>query len=94
MSLLNGGDMTEKEILTWSGRSSKFLKVLGVVLAIVVVSELIGMVKFAVGPGTVVLLPMLYAVISGMLITPDVLGKKISAVKKLIGNDEIEIAGV
>ncbi|MCF7942590.1 MAG: DUF3100 domain-containing protein [Spirochaetia bacterium] len=86
--------MTEKEILTWSGRSSKFLKVLGVVLAIVVVSELIGMVKFAVGPGTVVLLPMLYAVIIGMLITPDVLGKKISALKKLIGNDEIEIAGV
>lgn len=86
--------MKEKEILSWKGRSQSFLKVLAVVLLIVVISELIGIIKFALGPGTVVFLPMLYAVIIGMLITPDILGKKIAALKKLIDKDEIEIAGV
>jgi hypothetical protein len=45
-------------------------KVHGIVLVLIVVSELIGLIKFSVGPGTVVLLPMLYALILGILLTP------------------------
>lgn len=39
-------------------------------LAIVIISELIGIRKYTVGVGTVVLLPMLYAIIIGVLFTP------------------------
>lgn len=45
-------------------------KVHGIVLALIIVSELIGLIKFSVGPGTVVLLPMLYALLLGILLTP------------------------
>ncbi|PLX31782.1 MAG: DUF3100 domain-containing protein [Clostridiales bacterium] len=63
------------------------------VLFIVVISEFIGIKKFAVGPGTVTLLPMLYAVIFGMLVTPGILGKVVAPLKKLVDNDVIEFAG-
>ncbi|MDA3955641.1 DUF3100 domain-containing protein [Oceanispirochaeta sp.] len=86
--------MTEKETLSWRGRSRIFLTLLAVVLVLVIISELIGIVKISVGPGTVVLLPMLFAVILGMLITPDLLGKKIKVLKKIVNEDTIELAGV
>lgn len=41
-----------------------------VVLGIVIISEFIRQRKFAVGPGTVLLLPMLYALVIGVLTTP------------------------
>lgn len=41
-----------------------------VVLALVVVSELIGIVTFKVGPGKLVLLPMLYAMFMGIFLGP------------------------
>ncbi|PIE34364.1 hypothetical protein CSA56_07740 [candidate division KSB3 bacterium] len=62
------------------------------VLVIVIVCELIGIHKFKVGPGSLVLLPMLYAVVLGLLITPDVLGKKIEALKKIISMKECKLA--
>ncbi len=86
--------MAEKEILSWKSRSETFLKLLAVILGIVIISELIGIIKMKLGPGTVVFLPMLYAVIIGMLLTPDILGKRIPALKKLIGEEAVEIAGV
>ncbi len=57
------------------------------VLLIVIVSELIGIHKIKIGPGSVVLLPMLYAVIIGILITPDVLGKPLGFLKKNCYNE-------
>lgn len=63
------------------------------VFFIVIISEFIGIKKFAVGPGTVTLLPMLYAVIFGMLVTPKLLGKVIAPLKKLVDDDAIEFAG-
>jgi hypothetical protein len=86
--------MTEKETLSWNGRSKVFLRLLPVVLVLVIIAELIGIIKFSLGPGTVVLLPMLFAVIMGILLTPPVLGKRIAALKKLIDDDVIELAGV
>lgn len=60
---------------------------------ITILSELIGTHRLNIGIGTIVFLPMLYAVVMGILITPDVLGKRIPALKKLIGDAEIELAG-
>ncbi|MCY6369769.1 DUF3100 domain-containing protein [Clostridium ganghwense] len=45
-------------------------KLHGIVLILVIISELIGTFKFKCGPGTIVLLPMLYALIIGIFLTP------------------------
>jgi len=45
-------------------------KIHGIALILVIVAELIGIIKFQVGPGTIVLLPMLYALIFGILLSP------------------------
>lgn len=80
--------MTEKKSV-----SKALVNAFFVVLIIVVISEFIGIKKFAVGPGTVTLLPMLYAVIFGMLFTPGLLGKVIAPLKKLVTDDVIEFSG-
>lgn len=51
-------------------RALKNWKVHGIVLVLVVISELIGIFKFQLGPGTVVLLPMLYALVMGVFLSP------------------------
>ncbi len=86
--------MTEKEVLSWKGRFKVFIPLLSVVMVLVIVAELIGTVKITLGPGTIVLLPMLFAVILGMLLTPSLLGKKLVFLNKFINNDTIELAGV
>ncbi len=62
------------------------------VFIIVIISELIGINSFPVGIATVTLLPMLYAVIIGMLVTPGLLGKVIPGLKKLVDKDVVEFA--
>ncbi len=84
--------MKEKNVLETQGRWGIHLKLYFTVLVIVIISELIGIHKFPVGPGTVILLPMLYAVIMGIALSPLLLGKAISALKSLISEDEIELA--
>lgn len=71
---------------------SSFLKLCLTVLTIVVITELFGTKTFKLGPGQVVLLPMLFAVIIGMLITPDLLGSEIKALKKIISMKEVKKA--
>ena len=85
--------MKEIDILRMQGRSSIFLRLFLVTLVITIVSELIGKIIFSVGPGKVVFLPMLYAVIIGLVITPDLLGKVIQPLKKAVGGKEIQLAG-
>ena len=75
------------------GRWPQYWKLYGTVLVIVIVTEIIGIIRFSLDRGTVVLLPMLFAVVIGILITPDVLGKPIKALRKLISMEEVEIAG-
>ncbi len=69
------------------------IKLYLVVLVIVIIGELIGIKKIPVGPGSVVLLPMLYAVIIGLLITPDLLGKAIKPLQNIISEDVMDMAG-
>lgn len=85
--------MESNDALETTGRLSSHAKLYLAVLVIVIVTELIGIHKFPVGPGTVVLLPMLYAVIIGLLITPQVLGTVIAGLKKVISEEEVELAG-
>ena len=83
----------EKEDMSSNGGNITFIKLFLVVLLITIVSEGIGIKKYSIGPGAVVLLPMLYAVIIGLVITPDILGKPLKFLKKFVFNDEIELAG-
>lgn len=85
-------ELSEKELLKFKGREGIFIKLILTALVIVIISEFIGTNTFDVGIGSIVLLPMLYAVIIGILITPDVLGKKIKGLGKIIGKEEIELA--
>lgn len=84
---------TGHEETGWKGKIGMYARLYIAVLLIVIISELIGIHKIKMGPGSVVLLPMLYAVIIGILITPDVLGKPFKFLGKLISSKEIEAAG-
>ena len=63
------------------------------VLIIVVVSEWIGVTSIHIGKTTINFLPMLYAVILGVIITPDLLGNYIKPLGKFISRKEISITG-
>ena len=86
--------LSEAEILNTRGRFLVFSRLFLTVILIVMVSEFFGIKKIPMGPGAVVLLPMLYAVIIGLFITPDLLGKPIKLLRKAVSKDEIELAGV
>ncbi|MCT4621812.1 MAG: DUF3100 domain-containing protein [Marinisporobacter sp.] len=85
--------LTEDELIEMKNRGSIFTKLYISVLLIVIICEFIGIKKIAVGPGQVVLLPMLYAVIIGMVITPDLLGKSVKALRTLIPDEVMDLAG-
>lgn len=59
---------------------------------IVIITETIGKVSIPVWRVSVILFPMLYAVVIGTLITPDLLGKRITVLKKLVNSSEIKWA--
>ncbi len=82
-----------QDLIETKGRTSIFVKLYLVVTLIVIVTEMIGILTFKVGPGQVVLLPMLFAVIIGMVLTPDLLGKVFTGLKKVISSEEVETAG-
>ena len=48
----------------------KNFKLHGIVLCLIIIAELIGAHKFQIGVGTIVLLPMLFALLLGVLTTP------------------------
>lgn len=85
--------LSENELINPKGRSQIFIRLYIAVLIIVMISEFIGTQQIDIGIGTVVLLPMLFAVVLGMLATPDLLGSKIEALKSLVSEDEVELAG-
>ncbi len=67
----------------------KNLKLHALVLALIVISEMIGVIKFSIGIGIIALLPMLYALIFGLLLTPKFLNiakeKEMEDAASLIG---------
>lgn len=83
----------QTEIMETKGRWIIFIKLFSVVAFLGIISEIIGTKSFKVGPGKVVLLPMIFALIIGIAMTPDALGKKIKQLRNIISDDEIELAG-
>lgn len=80
------GENTESgrwDPLRTTNRWSFHLKAHLVVLAIVIVAEAIGTFEYAVGPGAVVIIPMLYAVVFGMLLSYRVLGAYITQLRRV-----------
>lgn len=73
--------------------NKNLFKLMLTALFIVVGCEFIGEYTVNIGPVALVLFPMLYAVIVGIIITPDLLGKKIKVLREMIGEKEINIAG-
>ncbi|WP_195939669.1 DUF3100 domain-containing protein [Romboutsia sp. 1001713B170131_170501_G6] len=73
--------------------NKSLMKVMIATLLIVVGCEFIGEYTVKLGSVALVLFPMLYAVIIGIIITPDLLGKKIKVLKEMVGEKEINIAG-
>lgn len=74
------------------GKNTNLLKLMITTFIIVIVCELIGEYTVSIGPVSLVLFPMLYAVVIGIIITPDLLGKKIKALKNVVGEKEINLA--
>lgn len=75
-----------------SGRWLLHAKAHFTVLAIVAVTELIGTQQFPLGPGQVVLLPMLFAVIIGISISYSVLGQYFEPLRSVVSKGVSEIS--
>lgn len=63
----------------------KNFKLHGIIICLIIIAELIGVKAFSLGPGKVVLLPMLYALILGIFTTPTFL--------KITNQKDMEDAG-
>lgn len=70
-----------------------FTRIIIATIIIILISEFIGKIEIPIFKVKIILFPMLYAVIIGLIITPDLLGKRISVLKKVINQNEIKLAG-
>ncbi|WP_134671785.1 DUF3100 domain-containing protein [Halorussus marinus] len=75
-----------------AGRVTAHAKTHLTVLLVVVGAELIGTQTFAVGPGQVVLLPMLFAVVVGVLVSYSVLGQYVAPLRKIVTEEVSRIS--
>ncbi|MEW9096584.1 MAG: DUF3100 domain-containing protein [Clostridiaceae bacterium] len=73
--------------------NKNYKKIFLVVMIISLITEWIGARNIQIGSIKIALFPMLYAVIIGILITPDLLGKRMKSLQKAIGEKEMGIAG-
>lgn len=86
------GDDDRWEPIRVAGRWNFHLKTHLTVLVIVAISELIGTQTYPVGPGQVVILPMLYAVVIGIFLGYRVLGAYIDQLRKAVPKEVSEIS--
>lgn len=63
-----------------------------VTLIICIIAELIGPLKFQVKGVTIQIGTLIWAILIGISLSPDLLGKLIPAIKKTIGKEEIKIS--
>ena len=45
------------------------------------------------GIGSVIILPMVFAMILALLLTPDALGRRIEGLKNICGREEVDLSG-
>ena len=82
----------EEDVFSTKGRWPVFLKLFAICGVMAAVGEIIGTIQIPVGPGNVILLPMIFAMILSVLLTPDALGRKIEALKKLCSEKEVKLS--
>ncbi|PSP82324.1 DUF3100 domain-containing protein [Halobacteriales archaeon QS_1_68_17] len=85
-------DTDRWEPIRTAGRWRFHLKTHVTVLLIVIVAEFIGTKTYPVGPGQVVILPMLYAVVIGILLGYRVLGAYIDQLRQAIPKEVSQIS--
>ena len=84
--------LTPDEILSTKGRMSIFIKLEILLIVFSVIGELIGTLKIPVGPGNLIIMPMVWAMVLVVIITPDALGSRIESLKKICSEEEVELA--
>lgn len=80
------------QVLSTKNRWPVFIKLFALLGVVCAIGETIGTVSFPVGPGNFIILPMIFAMILAVLLTPDALGKKIKSLKKLVSEEEVKLA--
>lgn len=81
-----------KDLLSTKNRWSIFIKLYVVLAILSCIGEMIGTISFNIGPGSLIILPMIYALVIGVAITPDAMGKKFKALTKIISIEEVHLA--
>lgn len=83
-----------ENVFSTKGRGKIFINLFIMAILVSMVSEGIGMKIVSLGGlGKIVILPMIFAMIIGVAITPDAGGKLVGGLKKVCGDKEMELAG-
>lgn len=90
MSMSN--DSNTVDVYETKGRERVWLNLFIVCIIASLLGDMIGTIKIPVGPGNIILLPMLFAMVFAVCFTPDALGKKIEGLKKLCSSKEVELS--
>lgn len=75
-----------------AGRWTLHLRAHLIVLVIVIIAEAIGTLTYSVGSAEIVILPLLYAVVFGMLLGYNVLGSRIKQLRSVVSKEVSEIS--
>ena len=79
--------------LATKGRWPSFIKLFAVIGVTSGIGEVIGKITIPVGIGSVIILPMVFAMILALLLTPDALGRRIEGLKNICGREEVGLSG-
>lgn len=79
--------------LATKGRWPSFIKLFAVIGVTSGIGEVIGKITIPVGIGSVIILPMVFAMILALLLTPDALGRRIEGLKNICGREEVDLSG-
>lgn len=82
----------EADDLSTEGRWSSFVKLFAVIGVTSAIGEVIGKITIPVGVGAIIILPMVFAMLLAVAITPDALGKKITALRSICDIGEVNLA--
>lgn len=88
----NQPDNTQQDNLSTKDRWPVFIKLFVVCGIAAGIGEIIGTISIPVGPGNLIILPMIFAMILAVLITPDALGRKIEALKQICSEKEVKLS--
>lgn len=83
---------TQDDVLITKNRWPVFIKLFAILGVVSGIGELIGTIKIPVGPGNIIILPMIFAMIAAVVITPDALGRKFSGLKKICSEQEVKLS--